>query len=568
MARSLKDKILNALKEDGLIDEKRLNDLSAEVSAKNESEVIKMFTETDLILDMDFLTILSRELNIPPLDISRLTFNEQSMGLIPERLIRRYSIVPLSKIGKDLTLVVYDPTDILSLDDVRSVTGCNVKLVVATRRQIQEVIRDFFKSSEEDVLSVIEDEKGTPDVQLLERFEDLDLVGITQKSKGAPIIKMVDLIITEAIRKRASDIHIEPQEKSLRIRFRVDGKLHDIFDLPAKNQNSILARIKIMSSLDITETRVPQDGRFRTKFENREIDFRVSSLPTVFGNKLVLRALDKSNLSLGLETLGFLPEPLIDFKKAIEHPFGIILVTGPTGSGKSTTLYSVLNKMNVPEKNIITVEDPVEYQLAGITQIAVCPEIGLNFASGLRALLRQTPDVIMVGEIRDFETADIAIKAALTGQIVLSTLHTNDAVGAITRLENMGIEPFLVASSLIMSCAQRLLRKICPNCKTEAKIPEKILKEIKHKYEKYIETDKFFYGKGCDVCNGTGYYGRLGTLETLLMDDTLKGMINKRKPEGSIREYLAEKGVRTLRDNAMIKFIKGWTTLEEVLRVS
>ncbi|MBU1894503.1 MAG: GspE/PulE family protein, partial [Candidatus Omnitrophica bacterium] len=490
MARSLKDKILNALKEDGLIDEKRLNDLSAEVSAKNESEVIKMFTETDLILDMDFLTILSRELNIPPLDISRLTFNEQSMGLIPERLIRRYSIVPLSKIGKDLTLVVYDPTDILSLDDVRSVTGCNVKLVVATRRQIQEVIRDFFKSSEEDVLSVIEDEKGTPDVQLLERFEDLDLVGITQKSKGAPIIKMVDLIITEAIRKRASDIHIEPQEKSLRIRFRVDGKLHDIFDLPAKNQNSILARIKIMSSLDITETRVPQDGRFRTKFENREIDFRVSSLPTVFGNKLVLRALDKSNLSLGLETLGFLPEPLIDFKKAIEHPFGIILVTGPTGSGKSTTLYSVLNKMNVPEKNIITVEDPVEYQLAGITQIAVCPEIGLNFASGLRALLRQTPDVIMVGEIRDFETADIAIKAALTGQIVLSTLHTNDAVGAITRLENMGIEPFLVASSLIMSCAQRLLRKICPNCKTEAKIPEKILKEIKHKYEKYIETDE------------------------------------------------------------------------------
>ncbi|MFH1395351.1 MAG: GspE/PulE family protein [Candidatus Omnitrophota bacterium] len=568
MAESLKDRILKALKEDGLIDEKRLNDLLAEVRAKNESDVIKMFAETDLVPEMGFLTVLSRELNVPPLDLSRLTLTEESMNLIPEKLIRRYSIVPLSQIGNDLTLVVYDPTDILAIDDIKSVTGCNIKLVVAMRRQIQESIRGFFKSAEEDILTVIEDEKEKSEVEIIEKSEGFDMLEITQESKAAPIIKMVDLIISEAIRKRASDIHIEPQEKSLRVRFRVDGKLHDIFDLPSKNQKAILARIKIMSSLDITETRAPQDGRFRTKYEGKEIDFRVSSLPTAFGNKIVLRALDKSNLSVGLETLGFLPEPLDDFKKALEKPFGIILVTGPTGSGKSTTLYSVLNKMNVPEKNIITVEDPVEYQLTGITQIAAYPEIGLDFASGLRALLRQSPDIIMVGEIRDFETADIAIKASLTGQMVLSTLHTNDAVGAITRLENMGIEPFLIASSLIMSCAQRLLRKICPNCKTETKIPEKVLKEIECKYKKYIETGKYFHGKGCDLCNGTGYYGRLGTLETLLIDNTLKEMINKRKSEGDIRQYLDSKGVRTLRDNAMIKFIKGWTTLEEVLRVT
>ena len=306
----------------------------------------------------------------------------------------------------------------------------------------------------------------------------------------------------------------------------------------------------------------------RLKIEGKEIDFRVSSLPVTFGNKIVLRAVDKSNLSIGLEALCFLPEPLADFKEALAKPFGIILVTGPTGSGKSTTLYSVLNEKNKPDKNIITIEDPVEYQIAGITQIAAHPEIGLGFAQGLRAVLRQSPDIIMVGEIRDFETADIAIKASLTGQMVLSTLHTNDAVGAITRLANMGIEPFLISSSLVMACAQRLLRRICPHCKVEEQVPREILDKIKKEYPEARKVNKFYKGSGCQLCSGTGYRGRMGTLETLLVDDKIKEMISKAEPEGTIREYLRSKGVRTLRQNAMMKFIKGWTTLEEVLRVT
>ncbi|MGB3112212.1 MAG: GspE/PulE family protein, partial [Candidatus Omnitrophota bacterium] len=412
-----------------------------------------------------------------------------------------------------------------------------------------------------------EGEEGA-DVEVLETGDGMDVSDIT-KSKTAPIVKMVNLIISEGLKQRVSDIHIEPEEKSLRVRYRVDGEMHEAFDLPKRNQNAVLARLKIMSNMDITETRVPQDGRFRIIMEGREIDFRVSSLPTTFGNKIVLRALDKGSLSVGLEALGFLPGPLADFKKALEMPFGIILVTGPTGSGKSTTLYSILNDLNIPDRNIMTVEDPVEYQVQGLTQIAAKPEIGLDFSTGLRAILRQSPDVIMVGEIRDFETADIAIKASLTGQMVLSTLHTNDAVGAITRLANMGIEPFLIASSLIMACAQRLLRKICSHCKVEDKdIPPDFLKGLGEKYPCVKETKKFFKGKGCSKCNNTGYLGRMGTLETLLVDDALKGMISRKESEEVIRKYLREKGIKTLRENAMVKFCKGWTTLEEVLRIT
>ncbi|MBL7072285.1 MAG: Flp pilus assembly complex ATPase component TadA [Candidatus Omnitrophica bacterium] len=568
MTEPLKKRILSALKEDGLINEKRFAEMSKDMGKKNESDIIKLFSESNIVPEKSFLTILSRELDIVPIDLSRVTFDENIMKLVPEKLIRRYSILPLSKIGHDLTLVVSDPTDILAFDDIKTVTGCDLRLVVASRRQVQDAIQTYFKSEEEDILCVMDEDEEAAKLEIVKNIEKTDNMEITQESKAAPIIKMVDLLLSEAIRQRVSDIHIEPEEKSLRVRYRVDGKLHDAFDLPKKNQKAIVTRLKIMSNLDITETRIPQDGRFRVKSKKKEIDFRVSSLPTVFGNKMVLRALDKSNLSVGLETLGFLGEPLADFKEALAKPFGIILVTGPTGSGKSTTLYSVLNKMNVIEKNIVTVEDPVEYQLGGITQIAANPEIGLDFAAGLRALLRQSPDIIMVGEIRDFETADIAVKASLTGQMVLSTLHTNDAVGAITRLVNMGVEPFLISSSLVMACAQRLLRKICPNCKVPAEIPSETLKIIKAEHGKLFDTDKFYRGKGCETCKGTGYYGRLGTLETMVIDEKIKAMIISRSSENEIREYLKSKGVRTLRENAMIKFIKGWTTLEEVLRIT
>jgi type IV pilus assembly protein PilB len=568
MVRSIKDRVLDALRQSGLADEKKMADLIRQAELKQEAIGIRVIAESGVVSEEDLLRIISMELRIPPIDLSRVVLDEKLLRSIPEKLIRRHHVIPLSRIGKDLTLVVFDPTDILAVDDIKTVTGCNVELLLSTKKGIEAAIHAFFDTEERDISNIIDDGGGGTDLEILTKTEGMDAAEMEKESETAPIVKVVSLIINEAIKNRASDIHIEPQEKSLRVRYRIDGELHDVFNLPKKNQNAVLARLKIMSNLDITENRVPQDGRFRVRFETKDIDFRVSALPIVHGNKIVLRALDRSNLSVGLDVLGFLPEPLADFKTALSKPFGIILVTGPTGSGKSTTLYSILNEMNIPDRSIITVEDPVEYQVPGITQIAARPEIGLDFSSGLRAILRQSPDVIMVGEIRDFETADIAIKASLTGQMVLSTLHTNDSVGAITRLVNMGVEPFLVASSLVMACAQRLLKKICPNCREEVEIPPDILKKIRKEYPEAREVKHFYKGRGCSSCNDTGYRGRLGTLETLLVDEAIKSMIYNRKSENEIRKYLLEKGVSTLRDNAMRKFIKGWTTLEEVYRVT
>jgi type IV pilus assembly protein PilB len=569
MANTLEEKILNTLRESGKIDTGRLDAFLKEVRRKKEAVTLYSLAENGLVSDKELLIAISKETDIPPIDMSRVMLSQKNMGLIPERVLKRHCVAPLSRIGQGLSLVVSDPTDILAIDDVKTVTGMEVDLVLATRQQINDAIGNYFEKGEKEISSLIEEEGSSGgDVEVLGAGEDFDVSEIAKESETAPIVRIVALAINEGMKRRASDIHIEPQEKSVRIRYRIDGELQEGFDLPKRNQNAILARLKIMSNMDITENRVPQDGRFRIKLEDKEIDFRVSALPITYGNKMVLRALDKSNLSLGLETLGFLPEPLADFKKALERPYGIILVTGPTGSGKSTTLYSILNEMNVPERNIITVEDPVEYQVEGITQIAARPDIGLDFASGLRAILRQSPDVIMVGEIRDRETADIAIKASLTGQMVLSTLHTNDAVGAITRLINMGVEPFLVASSLVLTCAQRLLRRICPKCKSEDDIPREVIEKLAKEYPDIRKVDAFFKGTGCEACGGTGYRGRLGTLETILMDDTLKEMVIERRQENEIREYLKSRGFRTLRDNGMIKFMKGWTTLQEVLRVT
>jgi len=564
--KRLKDRILDAIREMKIMDESHLEDLLEKVQEKNEGDMLKALVESGAIPDRELLRVLSQEMEIPFIDISRVSFSKEVIEIVPDKMAERYQIIPLSRIGDVLTLIVSDPTDIVAIDDVKTVTGCDINVVLATKSDINECLRALH-SEEEEIFTGI-DEGDDPDVEIVEQSGMMDVTEIAKESKTAPIVKMVDLIITEAVKKRASDIHIEPEEKALRIRYRIDGKLHSVFEIPKKNQNAILARLKIMSNMDITESRVPQDGRFRIKFEKREIDFRVSALPIRYGNKIVLRALDKGNLAIGLDTMGFLPGPIKDFKEALSHPYGIILVTGPTGSGKSTTLYSVLNDMNKPDINIITIEDPVEYQVGGITQIAARQEIGLDFASGLRALLRQSPDVIMVGEIRDFETADIAIKASLTGQMVLSTLHTNDAVGAITRLVNMGVEPFLVSSSLVMACAQRLLRKICPHCKVETQIAEDVVYELREKYPEAKDVDVFFKGKGCKKCGGTGYLGRMGTLETLLVDDKIREMVNARKAEQEIRDYLKEKGVKTLRDNAMVKFINGETTLEEVYRVT
>ncbi|MFH1877567.1 MAG: GspE/PulE family protein [Candidatus Omnitrophota bacterium] len=569
MTSQTADRIIEALKKSDLIDQKRLDEFIAELHKKGDHGIVDKLLETDLIPEKELLSLLSLELEIPIVDIARIKLNAQTMSILPGKVIERHNVVPLSHVGNFITLAIADPTDILAIDDVRLLTKGDVRMVLASRDGLKKAIGKYYgKNEEADFSTIIDAGDGEIDMEVVGDVSSYDVQEIAKKSETAPIVKMVGLIISEAIRKRASDIHIEPYERKLRVRYRIDGVMHEEFELSKKNQNAIIARLKIMSKLDITENRVPQDGRFRVHMSGKDVDFRVSVLPLTHGNKIVLRALDKGNLSVGLESLGFLPEPLNDFKEALKRPFGIILVTGPTGSGKSTTLYSILNSLNVPERNIITIEDPVEYQVEGMTQIATVSEIGLDFASGLRALLRQTPDVIMVGEIRDFETADTAIKASLTGQLVFSTLHTNSALGAITRLENMGIDSFLISSSLIMSCAQRLLRKICPYCKAVADVPEEVLRPIREEYPEARDVKEFYYGKGCEKCNNTGYRGRLGTLETVLVDDTIRAMIHKRSPEEEMREYLHSKGIRTLRGNAMMKFILGMTTLEEVLRAT
>ncbi|MDP3804196.1 MAG: GspE/PulE family protein, partial [Candidatus Omnitrophota bacterium] len=383
--------------------------------------------------------------NIPPIDLSKYKVDKEIAMLIPEKMARHYSLMPISKIGDVLTVAMSDPLNIFAIDDVKILTNYKIEPIIATENAIKEAIGVYYGTRREEISKILEGLEAS-DMEIVEEDEHFNVSEITEESKSAPIVTVVSLILNEAMKKRASDVHVEPAEKLLRVRYRIDGNLRDVLTIPKKNQNAVLARLKIMSKLDITETRLPQDGRFKINFQGKEIDFRVSVLPAVFGGKIVLRALDKSSLNIGLEKLGFLPGPLATFKLALTRPYGMILVTGPTGSGKSTTLYSIINQLNSPERNIITLEDPVEYELEGITQVQARPDIGLTFANGLKSVLRQSPDIIMVGEIRDFETADIAIKASLTGQIILSTLHTNDASGAITRLIDMGVEPFLVAS--------------------------------------------------------------------------------------------------------------------------
>jgi len=463
---------------------------------------------------------------------------------------------------------------VLAIDDVKMLTNFQIDPVIATENDIMEAISAYYGSHGQDISKILAEMPSAEEVEIETAEEDeskIDVSEVAEESQKAPIVKVVGLILNEALKRRASDIHIEPAEKNLKVRYRIDGSLHDAMTLPKKNQNAVIARLKIMSKLDITETRAPQDGRFKINFEGKEIDFRVSVLPITFGGKVVLRILDKTSLSVGLDKLGFLPGPLKTFKTALARPYGMILVTGPTGSGKSTTLYSIVNQMNTPEINIVTLEDPVEYEVSGITQVQARPEIGLTFASGLKSVLRQSPDIVMVGEIRDFETADIAIKASLTGQLILSTLHTNDAAGAITRIIDMGVEPFLVASSLVLSSAQRLMRKICDNCKRQVEIPNAVLARLGLPTEgaKAKPAGVFYQGKGCQRCNDTGYYGRIGILEALLIDDKIRDMIIKKAPSDDIKDYAVKTlKMKTLRDNAIENFVNGVTSLEEVLRVT
>ncbi|MDD5006077.1 MAG: ATPase, T2SS/T4P/T4SS family [Candidatus Omnitrophica bacterium] len=541
-----------------------------EIQKNTGQELRSILIKEGFITEHELLAILSKELFIPYLDLSRYKIDPQIFSLIPEKVSKQYKVVAVSLIGNTLTVAMFDPLNIFAIDDLKVLTGYEIDPVIASEKEIFKIIDNAYgkestvKEISEMTMSKEEDMKIIKDEQLV------DIGNTLEDSQRAPIVRIVDLLIIEAMRSRASDIHVEPAEKELRVRYRIDGHLHDVFRLPRKNQNAILARLKIISGLDITESRLPQDGRFKARLKDKEIDFRVSALPTTFGQKFVLRTLDRSKLSVGLDHIDMSPEPLHLFQEAVTKPYGMILVTGPTGCGKSTTLYSIINQLNSPNRNIVTVEDPVEYQVEGITQLQVKPEIGLSFASGLRSILRQSPDIILVGEIRDFETADIAIKASLTGQLVLSTLHTNDACGAITRLIDMGVESFLIASSLVLSSAQRLCRRICPRCKTPDNISRETLEKIGiYDFVKQKNNPTFYVGAGCSYCNNTGYFERIGIHEVIMIDDEIRGLIINKASSDQIKDFVVKnRGFKTLRDDALEKWLQGITTLEEVIRVT
>jgi len=569
--QTLKENIIEILVKSKRIAKEQL-DRAIQTQKEKQIPLRRVLVEQGAISEDDLLSLFSEQLYIPTLHLTKYKFDQEIIELIPERMAKQYNVIPLSRMGNTLTVAMADPLNIFALDDLKALTGCNIDTVLSSESEISRSIEAQYHLESKDMRQILEEaslapspEAGKRDVEFIKQ-EEIELSSAIKESEKPPIVKLVDLILTQALKKRASDIHIEPEQDCLRIRYRIDGALHDVFKLPKINQNAVIARVKIISNLDITENRIPQDGRFKVKFENREIDFRVSGLPTTFGQKFVLRLLDKTNLSIGLDKLGFSERPISIFKEAIAKPFGMILVTGPTGSGKSTTLYSILNQLNTPVRNIVTIEDPVEYQIEGITQLPVRPEIGLDFASGLRAILRQSPDVIMIGEIRDAETADIAIKASLTGQLVLSTLHTNDAISSITRLIDMGIESFLISSSLIMLCAQRLCRKLCLKCRTAVDMPKDFLEKVGFRdKEKVI----FYAAKGCKYCNNTGFYGRIATLETIMIDDNIREMIIKKESIDKIKQYAVEKcGMVTLRDDAFLKVKEGLIPLEEALRVT
>ena len=566
MARliSLKKKLNQILLDNKLLSEKDLKK-ALEIQKEKGGQLSKILVEQKMVSQKDLMVCLGKQLNIPPINLSKYKVDPAVIKLVPERVARHYLVMPVSKIKNVVSVAMVDPLNIFALDDIKALTRSEVQTMITTADDLLAAIEKYYGTKMPELADIVEKAQRSAEIEMVGEAEIGDIGELTRASEEAPVVKLVNVIINEGLKNRASDIHLEPYIDRVRIRYRIDGALHEFFTLPKKVQNALIARLKIMSNLDITQRRIPQDGRFKVKAEGKEIDFRVSVLPTAFGGKIVLRALDKSNLSIGLDKLGFLPGPLAAFKEAIAKPYGMILLTGPTGCGKSTTLYSILNQLNTVDRNIVTIEDPVEYQLEQITQIATKPDIGLTFASGLRSVLRQSPDIIMVGEIRDGETADIAIKAALTGELVLSTLHTNDAASAITRLIDMGVEPFLIASSVILIAAQRLCREVCQNCKEPYEVPQEVLNKAGLKAAK---GSKFYHGKGCARCNQTGYRGRMGTLETLAIDDTIRELIIKGASSTEIKNYARAHGMKTLRENGLEKFVQGKTTLEEILRTT
>lgn len=567
---SLKDRLQQILIHDQIISQEDLN-LALEEQAKSGGQLSRILVKMKLVSEDDLTHVLSKGLGIPPIDISRLKIDPDVVKIIPKAAAEKNQIMPVSKMGDNLTLAMADPLNIFVIDNIHAITGMNIIPIIGRAPQIQQTIEKYYSENSQDALkNIIQDIQGAEDVELIKSSGDEEEGFVSEDiNQDAPMIKLTDAVIQQAIQAKASDVFIEPLEAAVRIRYRVDGVLQEIDQIAKALHLPIVSRIKVISNLDISEHRLPQDGRFKTvTASGKEVDFRVSILPTAFGEKVVLRVLDKSANMLDLGKLGFEDETLDRLRAASHRPHGMILACGPTGSGKTTTLYSILKFVDTAEKNIITVEDPVEYQMRGMNQVNVRPNVGLTFSTALRSILRQDPDIIMIGEIRDSETLDIAVKAALTGHLVLSSLHTTTASGSVIRMMNMGVEPFLLCSSVIAISGQRLVRRICQHCKE----PYEVLPEVSRRVglERMLKGKKavLFKGKGCDQCLNTGYTGRIVICELLILTSKVKEEILKGGNELKIKKVGRTEGMVTMREDALKKALDGFTSLEEVLRVT
>jgi len=573
--KSFGERIADALVEDGLLSVKQVEEL-LELQKKEGTRLLKLILEKSYVSELDMVVSMGRVLNVPPVNLSRIGIPQDVADLVPREMATNHKVLPVSRLDNKLFLAMADPLNVLALDDVKRSTKLEVLPMIASEKAILDKLNnlDGGRSTMEDIIQhaqrqAKEESEADADNLVISRevSEDMNLDQLAASSEEAPVIKLANLVIVQAIKDRASDIHIEPFEKTVRLRYRIDGALVDVTPPPKNLQVALASRIKIMSNLDIAERRLPQDGRMRVKVGGRDIDLRVSFLPTVHGEKCVMRILDKSSLSASLDKLGMDQDTFRRFKASVDAPHGLILVTGPTGSGKTTTLYSALNVLNSPEYNIITVEDPVEFQIAGINQVPTKKEIGLTFGNALRSILRQDPDIIMIGEIRDQETAEIAVEAALTGHQVLSTLHCNDAAGAIARMDDMGIAPFLISSAVILSCAQRLMRRVCTICKEPLTYPPKMFEDLGID-PSFFEGLSLYRGRGCERCKNTGYSGRLAIIEAMSVTDDIRRLVIQRASAHEISKVAIALGMKTLRMVALEKAREGVSTLEQTLIIT
>jgi type IV pilus assembly protein PilB len=567
--KSFGERIADALIEDKLLTTAQVEELLAQ-QKKEGTRLLKLLIDKAYVSDTDMAVAMGRVLNIPPINVGRISVAADVAALIPKEMSLNFKVVPVARTGSQLHLAMADPLNVLALDDVKRVAKLDVVPMIASEKAIIDKINNLDAARSGSIEDIIkqQEEMDADEAMLVNEAPDaVDADELAAAGEDAPVIKMANLMLVQAIRDGASDIHLEPYENMVRLRYRIDGALTEVTSPPKNMQLALTSRLKIMSSLDISERRLPQDGRMRMRVAGREIDLRVSFLPTANGEKCVMRVLDKSNLNADLRNLGMGEDTFSRFETAIESPHGLMLVTGPTGSGKTTTLYSVLNELNTPTDNIITVEDPIEFQIPGINQVPVRKEIGLTFAAALRSILRQDPDIIMIGEIRDGETAEIAVESALTGHQVLSTMHCNDAAGAVTRLDDMGIAPFLISSSVILACAQRLMRRVCPACK-EPYIPlPEVFQQVGVKPEDF-KASQLVRGTGCDRCRNTGYSGRCAIIEAMTVSDEIRKLIIKREPASEIAKVAIEQGMQTLRQVAISKVAEGISTFEQVTEVT